>query len=115
MKRFSYRARMADGSLVRGSIDAEHAALAARELMAQGKTVVALHEKRMGISLRHLFLRGAVTDVECIALFQEMSVLLGFLSMRHLPVFQAGRRQRGGISSRACIELLCMVPLFPMR
>ena len=92
MKRFSYRARMADGSLVRGSIDAEHAALAARELMVQGKTVVALYEKRMGISLRDLFLRKEVTDVECIALFQEMAVLLG----AGLPVHEALARLSSG-------------------
>lgn len=94
MKRFSYRARTADGTALRGSATAESAPAAVRALAAEGKIVFHIREQRSFRLPHALRLRGGITTEERIAFLHELAALLG----AGMPVHEALALLRSGVS-----------------
>ena len=85
MRTFSYRARAADGTSVRGTIAAASEPDAVRVLAAEGKAVLHLKERRSVSLPAVLGGRGGITAEERIAFLHELAALLA----AGLPVHEA--------------------------
>ena len=98
MKRFSYRARSADGAAVHGTIAAESAPAAVRALAAEGKIALHIgepHSFRLPPMLR---LSVGISAEERIAFLHELSALL----RAGLPVHEALACLAEGSGDSAC-------------
>jgi len=79
MKSFSYRARAADGTRVKGRIDAERPEEAVCSLAGEGITVTDIKERRsiLAIDRLRIHIGIRVSAEERIAFFEELAALLG--------------------------------------
>ena len=85
MKMFSYHARAADGTRVRGKLAAESAPAAARMLAAEGKIALRIYEQHDFCLPSPLHMSSGITAEERIAFLHELAALLG----AGLPVHEA--------------------------